>query len=139
MKKFLEVDIIILAVSHAEGEKCANFLKSCSHSEETLRIMPKYWITGKGDNQFNIREDMLLILYADSKIDFDRCRAEIKDFPLVKSQFLLSNKEEAKTWASEHSDLGLKVYVGLQEETLCGLRDIIRISVPAVHHEVKNY
>ena len=140
MKNIAEIDLVILSENHKEGEKVSKFLKSCSKSEECLRIVPKYWICGK-ENQFEIKDNMLLVIYADSKSEFDKLKGELKHFSKIKHRFLLSDKEEARTWATECPDLALKVFVGMKDDTLSDFRAAIRTSVPSpnISAGVKNY
>ena len=67
-----EIEIIFAAVHHQEAEKCYNFLISSGKFEENFRILPRYWIAGQCEEQLNIKNDMILIAYAETFLDFDK-------------------------------------------------------------------
>ncbi len=134
-----ELDFIFLSATHHDADKCYNFLKTNHTIKESIKIKANYWIAGHGDNQSDVRDDMILIVFCDSRADFDKLRAELQYFDKVINRYIFSNKEEARTWVNEVPDSDLRVFIGLKEDTILGFRDVLRLAVPGIKEGLENF
>ena len=88
MKKDLpEVEIIFCASSKNESEKCYEILSNNPTIKHNLKILPRYWIPGKGEKQTDVRDDILLIIYCDSREEFERISSDLKYFTKIKANY----------------------------------------------------
>ena len=134
-----EIEIIFIAATRNEGEKGYNFLRTSGKLEENFRIVPKYWVAGKDKEQLNLKDDNILIAFAENKNDFDKIRPDLSHFIKLKHRYLFSSKEEARTWVTEVPDSGFRVFIGLKDETALGFRDILNSAIPNTTSGVKNF
>ena len=125
-----ELEIIFIAATRQEAEKGYNSLRQSGKLEENLKIVPRYYVAGKGEDQITLKDDMILIALAELKNDFDKIRPDLKYFVKLHHRYLFSNNEEARTWVTELSDSGFKVLIGLKDETVLGLRDVLLSALP---------
>jgi hypothetical protein len=132
-----EIEIIFTSATHHDAEKCYDFLHEHGKIGENFKIIPRFWISGKGENQTDVRDDMLMIVYCDSRADFDKIRAELQHFQKIRHRYLFSNREEARTWVNEVPDSGLRVFIGLRDDTILGFRDVLRTAIPGVSEGMK--
>ena len=98
MKKNLPVvEIIFCAGSGEESKICNQIIGSNDKIKQNIKIIPHNWISGNGNKQTDVRDDLLLIIYCNSRSDFNKIYEELKYFVKIRHQYLFSFKEGART------------------------------------------
>ena len=121
-----ELEILFVSSSHNLAENCYNCLKSGKLAEE-FRIIPRYCVlTEKKCKPEDIRDNMLVVLHADSKEDIEKIKPEWQNFTKVQHRVFCSEKEDSRNWLSVLNDSGLKAFVGKKDENITAFRDYIR-------------
>jgi len=135
-----EIQALIIGPNEEKAEKCFKLLKSSKELNEEITIIPRFWIAGKSEEQYDLNKNFIIVGYVEFQTDFDKIRNEMKHFHQTKNRYIISEKEEAKQWVKEISDFGFRVFVNFNDEkTVLSFRDAIKIAIPATLSAQQDY